>query len=78
MVHALVEDQSEVLPEVDVPTLLLYTDGDVRAPVAVGKAIHAMMPRSELVVLRGPGHVSCVEAPDEVTRVLRRFLHSAG
>jgi pimeloyl-ACP methyl ester carboxylesterase len=34
------------------------------------------VPTSELVVLTGPGHVSPVEAPDDVTRELRRFLRS--
>ena len=69
------EDQSQVLPEIAVPTLLLYADHDVRAPVAVGVALHAAVDGSELVVLEGPGHVSPVEAPDDVTRELRRFLH---
>ena len=76
MSRACFEDQSHVLPEVDVPTLLLYADHDVRAPVTVGEAIHAAIPGSELAVLSGPGHVSPVEAPDDVTRELRRFLHS--
>lgn len=76
MARASFEDQSHVLPEVDVPTLLLYADHDVRAPVAVGEALHAVVRGSQLVVLRGPGHVSSVEAPDEVTRELRRFLRS--
>jgi pimeloyl-ACP methyl ester carboxylesterase len=70
------EDQSHVLPEVDVPTLLLYADHDVRAPVAIGEAIHAVVRGSQLVVLRRPGHASSVEAPHEVTRELRRFLRS--
>ncbi|WP_203337581.1 alpha/beta fold hydrolase [Nocardioides limicola] len=76
MARASVEDQSQMLPEIDVPTLLLYADHDVRAPVAVGEAIHAEVAGSELVVLRGPGHVSSVEAPHDVTRELRRFLRS--
>jgi pimeloyl-ACP methyl ester carboxylesterase len=76
MSRACVEDQSHVLSEIDVPTLLLYADRDMRAPVAVGEAIHAVVPGSELVVLSGPGHVSPVEAPDDVTRELRRFLRS--
>jgi pimeloyl-ACP methyl ester carboxylesterase len=76
MARASVEDQSHVLPEVDVPTLLLYSDYDVRAPVAVGEAMHAMVPGSQLVVLRGPGHVSSMEAPNDVTHELRRFLSS--
>ena len=69
-------DQRHVLAEVDVPTLLLYADHDVRAPVSVGESMHGAVPGSELVVLAGPGHVSTVEAPDQVTRELRRFLSS--
>lgn len=76
MTRACFDDQSHVLPEIDVPTLLLYADHDVRAPVALGEALHAAVPDSELVVLSGPGHVSSVEAPDDVTRELRRFLRS--
>jgi pimeloyl-ACP methyl ester carboxylesterase len=76
MARASLEDQSRVLPEVDVPTLLLYADHDTRAPVAIGEAMHAVVRRSELVVLEGAGHVSPVEAPDDVSRELRRFLHS--
>jgi pimeloyl-ACP methyl ester carboxylesterase len=76
MTRACFDDQRHVLPEIDVPTLLLYADQDVRAPVAVGEAIHAVVPGSELVVLSGPGHVSPVEAPEDVTRELRRFLRS--
>jgi pimeloyl-ACP methyl ester carboxylesterase len=76
LARASVEDQTHVLPEVGVPMLLLYADHDLRAPVAVGEAIHAAVPGSELVVLAGSGHASPVEAPDEVTRELRRFLRS--
>lgn len=76
MARASFDDQSHVLPEVDVPTLLLYADRDVRAPVTIGEAMHAHLPGSQLVVLRGPGHVGSVEAPDAVTRELGRFLRS--
>src|SRR5918997_215982 len=76
MARASVEDQSHVLPEIGVPTLLLYADHEVRAPVAVGEAIQAAVRGAELVVLTGPGHVSPVESPDAVTRELRRFLRS--
>jgi pimeloyl-ACP methyl ester carboxylesterase len=76
MARASHEDQSHVLAEVDVPVLLLYSDHDVRAPVLVGEAMHAVLRGSQLVVLRGAGHVSSVEAPEAVTAELRRFLHS--
>ena len=69
-------DQRHVLAEVDLPTLLLYADHDVRAPVSIGESLHRALPRSELVVLTGAGHASTVEAPDEVASELRRFLRS--
>ncbi len=76
MARASHEDQRGVLAEIDVPTLLLYADHDVRAPVEVGEALHAVVRGSELIVLDGPGHASPVEAPELVNRELRRFLRS--
>jgi len=76
MARASVEDQRHVLPGVRVPTLVIYGDHDVRAPVAVGEAMHAAVRGSELVVHSGPGHASPVEAPGDVTRELRSFLRS--
>ena len=67
-------DQRQVLAEVDVPTLLLFADHDVRAPVSVGEVLRAAIPGSELVVLTRSGHASPVEAPLDVARELRRFL----
>lgn len=76
MARASYEDQRHVLAEVDVPMLLLYGGHDVRAPVSTGEAIHRAVPGSELVVITGTGHASTVEAADDVTRELRRFLRS--
>lgn len=76
MARASHTDLSHVLAEVDIPTLLIYADQDVRAPVWIGEAIHRAIPRSQIVVLEGPGHVSPVEAPADVTRELRQFFRS--
>lgn len=69
-------DLRDVLPNVRVPTLLVYGDRDVRAPLAIAEALRAGIAGSELVVLPGVGHVSSVEAPNEVSRVLHGFLRS--
>ncbi|MGH3347506.1 MAG: alpha/beta fold hydrolase, partial [Nocardioides sp.] len=69
-------DLRHMLGGVRVPTLLLYGDRDVRAPLEVARAIHRGIPSSRLVVLRGVGHVCAVEAPDEVNRTLGDFLRS--
>ena len=63
-----------VLGRIEVPTLLVYGDNDVRAPMAVAEDLHASIPGSTLVVLPDVGHVSNIEAPDEFNRVVRSFL----
>ncbi|HUS60899.1 MAG TPA: alpha/beta hydrolase, partial [Acidimicrobiales bacterium] len=76
MAHACAEaDLRDVLPQVGVPTLLLYGDEDVRAPLAVAEAIRAAIPMSVLVVLSGIGHVSSVEAAEQFNDEVRDFLH---
>jgi pimeloyl-ACP methyl ester carboxylesterase len=75
MARAVAEaDLREALTEIGVPTLLLYGDEDVRAAPAVAEALHAAIPGSSLVFLRGAGHVCCIEAPEAFNRELRRFL----
>jgi pimeloyl-ACP methyl ester carboxylesterase len=67
-------DLRDVLPRIDVPTLLLYGDEDVRAPLTVADELHRAIPRSELVVMPGVGHVSSVEAGVRFNDEVRRFL----
>jgi pimeloyl-ACP methyl ester carboxylesterase len=70
-----VADLRDVLPHIEVPTLLLHADMDVRAPLEVAQALHTAIPHSRLVVLPGVGHVSCIEAADRFNREVRDFLH---
>jgi len=67
-------DLRDVLPQIKTPTLVLAGDVDVRAPLEVAKALHAAIPRSELVVLAGVGHVCSVEAPERFNAAVRTFL----
>lgn len=71
-------DLRAVLPRIDVPTLLLYGDKDVRASLDVAESLHEAIPGSRLVVLPGVGHVSSVEAADRFNAELRAFFRSVG
>ena len=78
MTYALAEaDLRSVLPQITVPTLLLYGGQDVRAPREVAEAIHAAVPHAELVWLPEAGHALCVEAPDKFNAAVRRFLRGS-
>jgi pimeloyl-ACP methyl ester carboxylesterase len=69
-------DLRDVLGRIDVPTLLLYGDRDVRAPRPVAEALHVAIPGSQMVILPGVGHVSCIEASQQFNREVRDFLRS--
>lgn len=69
-------DLRDVLPRIDVPTLLLYGDQDVRAPTGCGRKPSSRYPTSRLVVLPGVGHVSSVEAAESFNAEVRAFLRS--
>jgi pimeloyl-ACP methyl ester carboxylesterase len=74
MARASAENLRGVLPHVKVPTLLVYGDRDVRAPLAVAEDLNAAIAGSTLVVLAGVGHACNLEAPEEFNRVVRAFL----
>jgi len=69
-------DLRDILPEIAVPTLLLYGDQDVRAPLTVARDLQARIRTSTLVVMPGVGHMSSVEAPERLATEVRGFLRS--
>ncbi len=61
---------------ISVPTLLVYGDEDVRAPLTIAHDLEAAISGSRLVVLPGAGHLCNIEAADEFNRAVREFLRS--
>jgi pimeloyl-ACP methyl ester carboxylesterase len=74
MSRASAEDLRPVLPSVTQPTLLVYGDRDVRAPLEVARHLNEAIPGSRLVVLPGVGHLCNLEAPDAFDAAVREFL----
>jgi pimeloyl-ACP methyl ester carboxylesterase len=77
MARASAEDLRDALPHVRVPTLLVYGDKDVRAPLTVAENLHSALAGSTLVVLPDAGHICNIEAPEEFNRVVRNFLRNS-
>jgi pimeloyl-ACP methyl ester carboxylesterase len=76
MARASAEDLREALGHVDVPTLLLYGDTDVRAPMAVAEGLRTAIRGSTLEVLPGAGHLCNLEAAGQFNREVRSFLRT--
>lgn len=69
-------DLRDILPTIDVPTLVPHGDLDATAPLSVGQELHAQIPGSRLVVLPGVGHLSNVEAGESSNREVRAFIRA--
>jgi pimeloyl-ACP methyl ester carboxylesterase len=67
-------DQADTLRGLAVPALVLCGSLDTLTPPWISEEMAALAPQSELVILDGIGHLSPLEAPDEVTAILNRFL----
>jgi pimeloyl-ACP methyl ester carboxylesterase len=78
MARASAENVRDVLPDISVPTLLLYGDRDVRAPLTVAEDLHLAIPGSRLVVLPDTGHLISIEAPEAFSKAVRDFLGDSG
>jgi hypothetical protein len=74
MARASAEDLRSVPPYINVPTLLVFGDKDVRAPLAVAEELHAAISGSTLVVVPGVGHLCNLEAPEEFNTTVRTLL----
>lgn len=68
------EDQTELLPEISVPTLILVGAEDAITPVADSEKMHHAIAGSSLVVLDHAGHVSNIERAQQFNDALLHFL----
>ncbi|WP_407320703.1 alpha/beta hydrolase [Isoptericola halotolerans] len=66
-------DLSVSLPEITVPTLLLWGELDARSPLRVAHEMARAIPRSRLVIIPGCGHVTNLERPAAFDREVRAF-----
>ena len=70
-------DTRDLLPNIDVPTLLLWGHDDRRSPLDVAEQFHAAIPGAELAIIPNAAHLSNMEQPDVFNEHVRRFCLSA-
>jgi pimeloyl-ACP methyl ester carboxylesterase len=69
-------DLRDLLPEIAVPTLLIWGEVDGRSPLGVAHQFEQAIPDAELVVLPGAGHMANLEAPEAFNEAVRRFCRA--
>jgi pimeloyl-ACP methyl ester carboxylesterase len=65
--------QRDLLPRIEVPTLLVWGELDARSPLTVAQQFHRTIPGAQLVVIPDCGHVSNLERPGPFNRAVREF-----
>jgi pimeloyl-ACP methyl ester carboxylesterase len=71
-------DSTPDLAGIDVPTLVITSDGDRLIPQELTAPMAEAIPDAELLVLEGVGHLSNVEAPEAFTAALRGHVTACG
>jgi pimeloyl-ACP methyl ester carboxylesterase len=69
-------DTTNLLPTIEVPTLLLWGDDDRRSPMSIATQLRDAIPNAELAVIANAGHVSNMEQPEAFNAQVRRFCLS--
>jgi pimeloyl-ACP methyl ester carboxylesterase len=69
-----VQDYRDVLPAVDVPTLVCWGEHDQLLPVSGALYMHEQIRGSRLEVFQDSGHCPFLEEPDRFNRVVQEFL----
>jgi pimeloyl-ACP methyl ester carboxylesterase len=69
-------DQTDLLPSINVPTLIVVGSEDAITPPADAEAMSTKIEGSRLFVVEGAGHLSNVERPDEFNLALVEFLRA--
>ncbi|SCE60088.1 alpha/beta hydrolase fold, partial [Streptomyces sp. Termitarium-T10T-6] len=62
------------LPEITVPTLVLWGRHDTVIPVKAAHLLHGAIPDSRFAELADAGHFPCLTHPEDVHRLLLPFL----
>jgi len=66
-------DTRALLPNITVPTLVLWGDDDRRSPMQVAEQLRSAIPGARLATIPNAGHVSNMEQPDSFNDHVRRF-----
>lgn len=77
-VEAMMErpDSTPLLSRIGVPTLIVCGEEDGLTPPAESQAMHREIPRAQLVLIPGAGHLSSLESPAAFNEAFRSFLES--
>jgi pimeloyl-ACP methyl ester carboxylesterase len=70
-----VESLRKIIPQIQVPTLLIWGDRDQAVDPRSAAAMNARLPKAEVKFIAGAGHLPFEEAPEEFNQAVLEFLN---
>lgn len=67
-------DQTDLLPQIKAPVLVIVGDVDTVTPPEEAEAMRQAIPNASLSIIEGAGHISNMEEPAQFNRALVSFL----
>jgi len=74
LVRLVNSDLREHMPNVNVPTLLIWGSNDTDTPLSSAREMERLIPDAGLVVLEGAGHYSYLDEPARFARIVSHFI----
>lgn len=74
LVKVVNEDLTPLIPNISVPTLLIWGDKDDATPLSDGQLMEKLIPDAGLVVFEGSGHYAFLEQGERFCRILDSFF----
>lgn len=68
------EDQRKIMPNINVPTLMIWGDKDTATPLEDAKKMEKIIPNSGIAVLEGAGHFSYLDRLNQCFLILDEFF----
>ncbi|MBI2376839.1 MAG: alpha/beta fold hydrolase [Deltaproteobacteria bacterium] len=72
------EGAEELARQIRVRTLIVVGDEDVATPPSASERLNDLIEGSRLERVRGAGHTSTVEQPEQLSKLVREFVSSVG
>lgn len=69
-------DLRQHMPDIKVPTLLVWGSDDTDTPLSAAREMERLIPDAGLVVLEGAGHFSYLDQPARFARIVTHFISS--
>ena len=68
------EDQTEIMKNIQAPTLLLWGENDTDTPLQDGKIMEKEIPNASLIEIKEAGHFSYLDSYQQCMEIIKEFI----